>query len=415
MEFIGVEWADSARGYFVWIIDHAGTTLDSHWRRLVELPSHYPQLLSPQTLFGLVGLVLGLWKWWEGREANLFKRFESMIERNEAQLVKARSDVLDLLNRPGPGLLIRAPMFTEKPLRIILARRKWNPAFSLLPLAQAINSKLENAIHTCDHKVSAHLGRLAFFREQIASARLIQGALAAGRGASAREEHDRHILDQEALDHFRAVLALPGHQEDLAALELMAHQLVRLNGQAQSAINAYLTVIGILQGQQESRSRNLLFSRAKRGLAILRYPSAPGVALGLLAQANTLLTELAPPRDRDLLELAETAHLEGIARLRLSMNVQGPTCLSQAQGHYRDSIRSLRSRRRGLFRWILRERRLSGNRVAELRCRAEEGLAHVDHLIKLNDKHQALLIASLVRGNGVPRHNRRPLRLRQSR
>ena len=42
----------------------------------------------------------------------------------EAQLVKTRSDLLDLLSRPGPGLLIRAPLFTEKALRYVLARHR---------------------------------------------------------------------------------------------------------------------------------------------------------------------------------------------------------------------------------------------------------------------------------------------------
>jgi hypothetical protein len=100
--------------------------------------------------------------------------------------------------------------------------------------------------------------------------------------------------------------------------------------------------------------------------------------------------------------------MDGIAQLRLGHNVQGPQQLSLAQGHYRELIRSLRARRRGLFRWMLRERRFSGHRIRELRSRAVCGLAQVNHLIALNDRHQQLLIESLRRGNGVPRHNRRP-------
>jgi hypothetical protein len=55
-----------------------------------------------------------------------------------------------------------------------------------------------------------------------------------------------------------------------------------------------------------------------------------------------------------------------------------------------------------------KENRFSGHRVAELRSQAEQGLAQVDLLIRLNNAHQELLIASLVRGNGVRRHNRKP-------
>lgn len=412
MEVTGIEWADHALGFFHWIIGLAGRALVGVWRQLVGLQAQYPELLSLQTLFGMVGSGVAVWKWWEGREANLFRRFERMIERYEAQLVKARTDLLDVINRPGPGLLIRAPLFLEKPLRAVLARRKWHPR-SLWPIHQRIDRRLERSIRTCDRKISAHLDRLSFFREQIASARLIQGAVASGRATRASEEHERQRLDQESLDHFRGVLALPGHKEDLAALELIAHQLARLDRQSQSAINAYLVVSNSLEGQQESPSRNLQLARAKRCLAILRYPRAPGVAQGLLADAIDLLTQFGPPRDRDFLELAETVHLDGIARLRLNNTLLGPQQLSLAQGQYRDLLRSLRSRRRGLFRWMLRERSFSGHRVAELRCRAEQGLAQVDHLITLSNNHKALLIASLVKGNGVPRHSRRQPSLRQ--
>jgi hypothetical protein len=71
-------------------------------------------------------------------------------------------------------------------------------------------------------------------------------------------------------------------------------------------------------------------------------------------------------------------------------------------------VRSLRDRRRGLFRWMVKERRFAGHRVEELCSRAECGLAQVDRLIMLTYKHRDLVIASLRRGNGVPRHNRKP-------
>ena len=408
MEFSGIGWVDGSLVFFSWIIGLAGAALGRLWRWLVELQAQYPELLSPQTLFGLIGTGVGIWRWWESREVRLFRRFERMIEGHEAQLVKARSDLLDIMIRPGPGLLIRPPVFAEKPLRAVLARRKWHSVLSILSLAQSVDGRLQAAIRTCDRKVSAHLDRLAFFRQQIASACLIQGALAAARAAQSREDHERQRLDQEALDHFRAVLAIPGHREDLAALELIAHQLRRLDGQSQAAVDAYLSLIDTLQKQQDSPNRNLLLARAKRCLAILRYPRSPGIARGLLAEATDLLIEFGPRRDRDLLELAETAHLDGIARLRLGHGVQGPQQLSLAEGQYRDLLRSLRSRRRGLFRWMRREGRFSGHRVSELRSRAEHGLAQVERLTALNSRRQGLLIASLSRGNGKPNRNRMP-------
>jgi hypothetical protein len=413
MEVTGIDWVDYAFETLRWLIIVVGAGLVGVWRQLVELQAQYPELLSIQTLFGLVGTTLGVWRWWEGREVNLFRRFESMIERQEARLVKARSDLVDVINRPGPGLVIRAPVFAEKSVRSILARRRWHTAFSLASLAQSIDRRLEHAIATCDRKVSAHLDRLSFFRQQIAAARLVQGALAAGRAARAGEEHERQLLDQEALDHFRSVLALPGHKEDVGALEFMAHQLRRLDGRGQSAIDAYRMVIDVLEPMPRTPSRNLVVARAKRCLAILRYPTTPGIAHDLLDEAIAVLIEFGPPRDRDLLELAETVHLDGIARLRLGHTVLGPQQLNLAQGHYRDLLRSLRIRRRGLFSWMSRERRFAGHRVAELRARAEQQLAKVNHLIELSDRYPRTLMANLARGSGVPRHNRKPSRSRQ--
>ena len=47
-----------------------------------------------------------MWKYWDGREVYLFRKFQRMIEGLETKLVKARTDVLDVMTRPGSGLLI---------------------------------------------------------------------------------------------------------------------------------------------------------------------------------------------------------------------------------------------------------------------------------------------------------------------
>src|SRR5262249_55839872 len=155
-------------------------------------------------------------------------------------------------------------------LKAVLHRHKWHPG-SLWPLGQTVDRRLERALLTCNRKVSAHLGRLSYFREQVASARLIQGALAAGRAASSRQEHDRQRLDLEALDHFRGVLAIPGHHDDLGALELIAHQLARLDQRSQLAVSSYSRIIEILEPQPPSGERNRLLARAKRCRAALVY------------------------------------------------------------------------------------------------------------------------------------------------
>jgi hypothetical protein len=56
------------------------------------------------------------------------------------------------------------------------------------------------------------------------------------------------------------------------------------------------------------------------------------------------------------------------------------------------------------------EGRFAGHRVAELRARAQRGLDQVERLMNLNNKRQALLIASLSKGRGTPNRNRTPRR-----
>lgn len=383
-------------------------TLVGRW--LVDLQARYPQLFSPQTLFGLIGTTIAAWKWWEAREANLFRRFEEMIARNEAQLVKARNDLLDVMIRPGPGLRIRPPLFVQNDLKRVLARRRWSPK-SIFRLGQRVDERLESAVATSTRKVAAHLGRLSLYRQEIASARIIQGTLAAARAGQVTELHEREDLELEAYDRFREVLALPGHREDVVALELVAAQLVHMEGEDQRAIDTYRNLIAILQRQNETPSRNMALARAKRGLAILRYPQSPIEAQTQINEGVALIMRLGPPRDRHMLELAEMVQLSGVAHLRLGATNQGPRQLRLAQTYYRNLLRSMYSRKRGLFRWMYESALYSGHRTNELIGRAEAGLASTQHLLNLFGARGKLLVRRLRQGHGVRRRNRKRLPL----
>lgn len=278
-------------------------------------------------------------------------------------------------------------------------------------LGAKINQRLERAVDTSNRKVSAHQARLSFYRQEIASARLMQGAVAAGRAAQSTELHELQLLGQEALDRFSAVLALPGHEHDPKALELVAHQLAQIDARAIAAINAHTATKEVLEGLPSSPKRNLALARTNRSLAVVRYPTAPGIANGLLVDATYLLTQFGPRRDRDLLELAETLMLEGIARFRLGHPLIGAQRLSEAHGHYCDLLRSLRTHKKGLFDWMFRTRLYAGHRVKELRQRTLSGLAVTEQLIKLTNRYPRAVTANLQRGHGVRRHNRKPLPL----
>jgi hypothetical protein len=216
-DFGGIaEFWDALRPY--WDMLWMGLVL--FWGALVELQKSNPQLFSLQSLFGLIGTTVAIWKWWEAREKNLFQKFEAMIERDEARLVKARNDLLDVMARPGPGLRIRPPLFAEKALRLVLMRRRWHPS-SVLRFGDKIDRRLQRAIETSGRKVDAHRLRLSFYVQEIAAARLVQGAVAAGRAVQTHGLAERQRLEQQALEQFRAALALPGHEDDATALELV--------------------------------------------------------------------------------------------------------------------------------------------------------------------------------------------------
>lgn len=399
------EFWDALRPYF----DALWMMIVRCWDVLKDLQKSNPEILSLQTLIGLAGTAFAIFKWWEAREKNLFQKFEEMIARNEAQLVKARNDLLEVMIRPGPGVVIRQPLFIGEHLRWVLARRKWHPK-SLLPIGQGLDAKLEQAVGTSEFKVAAHVQRLSLFRAEIASARLIQGAVASTRSAEEDELHKRQALELEAFDRFREVLAQPGHREDTVGLELLAHQLARMEDVDDQRISeAYQRLVSVLLRQEETYSRNLALARAKHGLAILQYPTAPMAARDDLSEAISFLMRLGPPRDRHMLELARLTYLSGITYLRLGATQKGPTQLRLAEGYYRNLIRSLRSRRGGLFRWMFETRKFAGHRTSELLKQAERGLAEVGHLLALYEKRRTLLIKSLQRGNGVRRRNRKPL------
>jgi tetratricopeptide (TPR) repeat protein len=397
MDQIDLGWiarASEVFGSFLFWLRQSASWL---WDYLNALQAAHPSIFSPQTGVALVTGTIAVWNWWEGRERRLFRKFEAMIAHNEAELVKSRDDLLDVMTRPGPGVRIRPPLFVAGALRRVLKRRRWHPS-SLLPFPQRLDATLERAMTTSTRKVAAHQTRLSLFRSEIAAARCIQGALAAGRAAQASELADQQSLDQEALDHFRAAVALSGHNEDVIARELLAHQVVRTYGNSQQAIEAYETLIEILSTREESPGRNNALARAHRYLAIQIYTDTPLIADGHLQTAIALMMQFGPPRDRDLLDLAETIYLEGLARLRLGATNIGPEQLRLARAYYRGLLRHLEARRTGLFHWMRTRKMYSGHRVRELRQRAEQGEARVDYALHLFRTDQPELMNQLMQG-----------------
>jgi hypothetical protein len=67
MDGNGIEVIDRAWDFLFWFIALVEAGFLRGWRKLVDLNSQY-QLVSLQSLLGLVGCAIGIWRWWESRE-----------------------------------------------------------------------------------------------------------------------------------------------------------------------------------------------------------------------------------------------------------------------------------------------------------------------------------------------------------
>lgn len=222
-----------------------------------------------QALIGLAGFSFGIWKWWYYREQALHKRLAEYLADEDRRLRHARQDVLEAINRPAPSQGFAQPLFIVKGLEKVLRKRNWNRILAAPGFEIGAERQLAGALDTLHNRLEVAQGQLDRLHAQQAAAYLLRGAIASARAADTRFNGSAVKLDRKALNEFRSLLQVPGHEENLEAREYEAHQLMRL-GLHQQAITAYAQLEQLAKKiSSDAKLRDLAIARAKRWRAAL--------------------------------------------------------------------------------------------------------------------------------------------------
>jgi tetratricopeptide (TPR) repeat protein len=358
------------------------------------------QLIQPhlQWIGFIFGAAMAFLRWWDGREAVLYRRANRRLGERGNQVRTACKHALDLILRPSPGEMPTQPLFVAPPLRDVLARDGWQPLLSISDTLTYASGKLHEAHGILAEKYRTLRQQKSFIVEQRFSAFLLEGAIAAARAAEARVVHERNRKNNEALKFFEAALNVDSKSSDLLALEFKGLQLVKFNRkpEAQQVFQRIEELLaGLLAGatpleEITRREYELLRIRNGRYRAELHHESggnrnANGILLPLLSGHRQVHTQLL--EGRDLLERAHFHEIHGCVRVRLAMAVgaQNPAggvaeeSITTARVNYNELIGQLDPRNRGwltrILRWLLRSDRRDGS--AKLRGLARAGLGRL--------------------------------------
>ena len=191
-------------------------------------------------LIGLAGFSFGVWRWWRYREQILHKRLAEYLRESDRRLLDGQTYVLDAIQRPVPSQPLKTPLFASRQLRSVLMERRWDNSVMAASVERSCDTELNEAADIIRRQIQTAEKSIASLREQFATANILRGAIAASSSNGARE------INASALAFFRTALQVPGHDQNIVAKELEAHQLRRL-GQFGSALEAYAGVENLAQ------------------------------------------------------------------------------------------------------------------------------------------------------------------------
>jgi tetratricopeptide (TPR) repeat protein len=358
------------------------------------------ELIQPhlQWIGFIFGAAMAFLRWWDGREAVVYRRANRRLGERGNQLRAACKHTLDLILRPSAGEMPTQPLFVAPPLRDVLARNGWRPFLSISDTLTYASGKLHEAHAILAEKYRTLRQQKSFIVEQRFSAFLLEGAITAARAAEAKVVHERNRKNNEALKFFEAALNVDSKSSDLLALEFKGLQLVKLNRkpEAQQAFQRIEELLaGLLAGatplaETTRREYELLRIRNGRYRAELHHESggnrnANGILLPLVSGHRQVHTQLL--EGRDLLERAHFHEIHGCVRVRLAIaaGAQDPAAgvaeesITKAQADYNELIGQLDPRNSRWLtrtvRWLLRSDRRDGS--AKLRALARAGLGRL--------------------------------------
>jgi hypothetical protein len=194
----------------------------------------------------IFGAAMAFWRWWDGREAVLYRRVNRRLEERGAEVSAACKHALDLILRPGPGVKPTQPLFVAAGLRELFSRDTWQPVFGMSDPLSTAGAKLHEAHRTLAEKYATLRHQKGFVAEQRFSAFLLEGAIAAARAGDSKVDAERGRNNSEALQRFEAALRVDGKGFNLVGLELKALQLRKL-GRKQDALEVLIRVERLLE------------------------------------------------------------------------------------------------------------------------------------------------------------------------
>lgn len=321
----------------------------------------------------------GVYKWWRYREQILHQRLSEYLSESDRRLADGQAYVLQALQRPGPGQPFKLPLFSEKALQSVLREQNWDRTPVAASILSSADWQLAGAMESIERKIITAERTITSLRQQMATVHVLTGAIASA--SAKRSAENISTFNTRALFSFKSALQVPGHEQDLATLELEAHQLRKLQMYPQALI-AYQQLELLAVAIPSQRARDLFIARTKRFRAeILQAQTssvqANGVRVFLGAGgANALVSarvqgsaidmrsRLKPFQDWELLEEGDLQYLAAFIAHNLTFNPMRNDRLNDAETAYR-AIRSAKTR----F-WNRRSRN-------QLLKRAEEGLARI--------------------------------------
>lgn len=266
-----------------------------------------------QTIVGLLGVCFGFWRWWLYREKILHKRLSNYIAERDARLRGAREQLLETIQRPGPGQAHDVPVFVDRDLRSVLRERNWDSTVLALTIENSADLQLSGAIGEITRKLRIAERESACLRQELCTAYGIRGAIAAARSGG-----QKLVWQKSALDHFTSALQLPGHEGDVQLNELLAHQLRKL-GELQAAGDAYQKTFNLAETIQDPRQRNISRARARRYMSEIESKESTYNAYLILTAdlegglcspgAIALMNSARPLSDWELTELGDMHYL----------------------------------------------------------------------------------------------------------
>jgi tetratricopeptide (TPR) repeat protein len=185
-------------------------------------PTVEPIIWVAGSVLALVPGTFAIYKWLYYRRSRLPQRFEEMLLQEERRLKNARLVLLERIQRPESIKPFKAPIFVVPSLAKALRALNWMSWWNSKSLDVA-DQNLKSALSEIELRLQKWDDNRAHQREQLATALLLRGAIAAARAEKDRAEGmDGDARNREALSLFSKALEID--PTDIEAMEYAAHQ-----------------------------------------------------------------------------------------------------------------------------------------------------------------------------------------------